>query len=164
MAEQWKNWTLIYSIFCLKGVLPEEYFRRWQTFALACKYLCQSVIPKTDLEIANGLILKFCKPMETLYGKHVITPNTHLHNHLKEVILDHGPVTSFWCFSFEHFNGILGSTTTNKRSVELQLMRQFLISRQLKTWISQNSTKTTSSTGAHLQVWLTLMLKNKSPL
>ncbi|KAK2551955.1 hypothetical protein P5673_026951 [Acropora cervicornis] len=59
-------------------------------------------------------------------------PNMHLHNHIKEVILDHGPVTSFWCYSFERFNGILGSTTTNKRSVELQLMRQFLTSRQLK--------------------------------
>ena len=70
--------------------------------------------------------------METLYGKHVITPNTHLYNHIKEVILDHGPVTSFWCYSFECFNRLLGSTTTNKRSVELQLMRQFLISRQLK--------------------------------
>ena len=90
------------------------------------------MISKTDLEIADGLILKFCKPVETLYGKHVIMPNMHLHNHLKEVILDHGPVTSFWCFSFERFNEILGSTTTNKRFVQLQLMRQFLISRQLK--------------------------------
>lgn len=99
---------------------------------LACKYLCQSVISGTDLDIADGLILKCCKSVETLYGKHVITPNMHLHNHLKEVILDHGPITSFWCFSFERFNGIMGSTTTNKRSVELQLMRKLLISRQLK--------------------------------
>ena len=51
---------------------------------------------------------------------------------LKEVILDHRPVTSFWCFSFERFNGILGSTTTNKRSVELQIMRKFLLTRFLK--------------------------------
>ena len=131
-AEQWKNWTLIYSIYCLKGILTEDHFRCWQTFVLACKYFCQSAISKTDLNIADGLILKFCKSVENLYGKHVITPNMHLHNHLKEVILDHGPVTSFWCFSFERFNGILGSTQTNKRSVELQLMRQFLMSRYLK--------------------------------
>lgn len=131
-AEQWKNWTLIYSIYCLKGILPDEHFKCWQTFVLACKYFCQSVISRTDLDIADGLILKFCKSVEALYGKHVITPNMHLHNHLKEVILDHGPVTSFWCFSFERFNGIMGSTTTNKRSVELQLMRKLLISRQLK--------------------------------
>ena len=58
----------------------------------------------------------------------------HLHNHLKDVILDHGPLTSFWCFSFERVNGILGSTTTNKRSVERQLMRKFLISRDLKNF------------------------------
>ena len=131
-AEQWKNWTLIYSIYCLKGILPDEHFKCWQTFVLACKYFCQSVVSRTDLDIADGLILKFCKSVEVLYGKHVITPNMHLHNHLKEVIMDHGPVTSFWCFSFERFNGILGSTTTNKRSVELQLMRKLLISRQLK--------------------------------
>ena len=131
-AEQWKNWTLIYSIYCLKGILQDEHFRCWQTFVLACRYLCQPVISKTDLDIADGLILKFCKAVESLYGKYVITPNMHLHNHLKEVILDHGPVTSFWCFSFERFNGIMGSTTTNKRSVELQLMRKLLISRQLK--------------------------------
>ena len=131
-AEQWKNWTLIYSIFCLQGILPEEHFRCWQTFVLACKYLCQSAITKTELDIADGLILKFCKSVETLYGKDAITPNMHLHNHLKEVILDHGPVTSFWCFSFERFNGILGSTTTNKRSIELQIMRKFILTRFLK--------------------------------
>lgn len=131
-AEQWKNWTLIYSIHCLKGILPEEHFRCWQTFVLACKYFCQTVITKTDLNIADGLILKFCKSAEALYGKSIVTPNMHLHNHLKEVILDHGPITSFWCFSFERFNGILGSAPTNKRSVELQLMRKFQISRHLK--------------------------------
>lgn len=131
-AEQWKHWTLIYSIYCLKGILPQEHFRCWQTFVLACKYLCQTVISKTDLEIVDGLLLKFCKSVETLYGKHTITPNMHLHNHLKEIILNHGPVTSFWCFSFERFNGLMGSTSTNKRSVELQLMRKLAISRQLR--------------------------------
>ena len=55
-----------------------------------------------------------------------------MHLHLKEVTIDHRPVTSFWFFSFERFNGILGSTTTEKGSVELQLMRKLLISRQLK--------------------------------
>ena len=121
-ADQWKNWTLLYSAYCLKDILPEEHFRCWQTFVLACRYLCQSLISYTDLDIAEGSILKFCKSVETLYGKHVITPNMHLHNLLKDVILDHWPLASFWCFSFERFNGILGSTTTNKRSVKQQLM------------------------------------------
>ena len=54
MAEQWKNWTVIYSIYCLKGILPDEHLKCWQTFVLACKYLCQSVISGTDLDIADG--------------------------------------------------------------------------------------------------------------
>ena len=26
-ASQWKNWTLIYSMFCLKDLLPESHLR-----------------------------------------------------------------------------------------------------------------------------------------
>ena len=29
MASQWKNWILIYSIFCLKDLLPETHLRCW---------------------------------------------------------------------------------------------------------------------------------------
>ncbi len=55
----------------------------------------------------------------------------HLHCHLKDVIRDFGPIHSFWCFSFERYNGILGSFTTNNRSIELQLMRKLTTQRFL---------------------------------
>jgi hypothetical protein len=102
------------------------------TFVLACKYMSQSVITTNDLQIADTLMVKFCKAVERIYGKEFITPNMHLHLHLKQVIIDHGPIPSFWCFSFERFNGILGSIKTNNRSVELQLMRKLLTSRQIE--------------------------------
>ena len=50
----------------------------------------------------------------------------HLHCHLRERVEDYGPVYSFWCSAFERYNGILGSTTTNNRSIGIQLMRKFL--------------------------------------
>ena len=37
IASQWKNWTLIYSMFFLKDLLPESHLRCWQTFVLACQ-------------------------------------------------------------------------------------------------------------------------------
>jgi len=43
-----------------------------------------------------------------MYGKH-ITPNMHIHSHLKDCILDYGPLHGFWLFAFEHFSGPLGS-------------------------------------------------------
>ena len=130
-AEQWKNWTLIYSMYALKGVIGETHLQCWQTFVLACKYLCRKTISHIDLQRADLLLLKFCKEVEKLYGKKAVTPNMHLHCHLKEIITDHGPIHSFWCFSFERYNGIMGSVFTNKRSLELQLMRKLTLSRFL---------------------------------
>ena len=55
----------------------------------------------------------------------------HLHCHLAECIREHGPVYSFWLFSFERYNGILGAIHTNNHSVEVQMMRKFIASKQL---------------------------------
>ena len=61
-----------------------------------------------------------------MYGKCIVTPNMHLHGHLKETLLDFGPVQEFWLFSFERYNGILGKQPTNNRVIEPQLMQRFL--------------------------------------
>ena len=59
--------------------------------------------------------------------------NMHLHCHLCECVLDYGPVYGFWCFSFERYNGILGSLHISNRQIEVQLMRKFLEQHQLGT-------------------------------
>jgi hypothetical protein len=56
----------------------------------------------------------------------------HLHTHLLDCILDYGPVYSFWLFSFERYNGILGEYCTNQRSVEIQLIRKFTSNQMIK--------------------------------
>lgn len=55
--------------------------------------------------------------------------NMHLHGHLRQCIEDYGAVYSFWCFSFERLNGILGSYPTNSHHISVQLMRRFLESK-----------------------------------
>lgn len=55
----------------------------------------------------------------------------HLHMHILNCIKDYGPIYSFWLFSFERYNGLLGNYRTNQRSVELQLMRMFLSDLQI---------------------------------
>ena len=76
--------------------------------------------------------MEFCKAFKELYGKDLVTLNIHLHGHLKECLLDYGPFHAFWCFSFERFNGILGSYHTNNHSIEIQLMRRFLMQAKVK--------------------------------
>ena len=105
-------------MFCLKDLLPETHLRCWQTFFLARQYLCTPVLSKTDIIKADLLFVKFGERFEKLYGEKVVTPNMHLHCHLKERVIDCRPVHAFWCFSFECFNGILGTMQVNGRSVE----------------------------------------------
>ena len=80
---------------------------------------------------ADGMLLKFCRDFQTLYGNKAVTPNMHFHCHLKDVIPDYGPMHSFWCFSFKRYNRIIGRIVSNNRSIELQLMRKIVTSRQL---------------------------------
>lgn len=125
-ADELKNWVLLFSLFALKDVLEENYLQGWRDFVLACRLLCSRVITEEDITLADLLLLRFCRSFERLYGHERVTPNMHLHGHLKECLMDYGPVYSFWLFSFERYNGILGSLPTNKRIIEKQLMRRFL--------------------------------------
>ena len=49
-----------------------------------------------------------------------------MHCHLHNCLLDYGPVYSFWCFSYERYNGILGNQPSSNREIEPQLMTRFL--------------------------------------
>ena len=63
--------------------------------------------PMNNLFLGSGK--HACKKFQDLYGPKAITPNMHLHTHLKQYILDYGPLHAFWCYPFEWYNGILGS-------------------------------------------------------
>lgn len=124
-ADQWKNWTLYFSIYCLKELLPDSELECWRHFVLSCRRLCQFCITSDDIKIADALLLRFCKRSVHLYGSDAATPNMHMHAHLAACIQEFGPAHSFWLFPFERYNGILEGQPTNNRSIELQLMRRF---------------------------------------
>ena len=125
-ADQYKNWVVLYSIPCLHGLLEKEHIECWRQFVLACRLLCKRAISKSNVTLADVLLLKFLQRVERVYGNDVVTPNMHMHLHLKDTLLDYGPVYGFWLFSYERYNGILEHQPTNNRSIEIQLMRRFL--------------------------------------
>ncbi len=125
-ADQFKNWVNLYSIVCLYGVIADDDLECWRHFSLACRILSQHTITKHDIDVADALLLQFCRRVQRMYGSDVITPNMHMHCHLKSVLLDYGPVFAFWLFSYERYNGILEHQPTSNRCIETQLMRRFL--------------------------------------
>ena len=77
--------------------------------------LCRCSITLQELDKADTLLMEFCEMFVLLYMycKENCTINMHLHGHLKECVLDFRTVYSFWLFSFEWMNGILGACYTN---------------------------------------------------
>ena len=126
-AEQWKNWVNYFSVFCLHGLLPPDHIECWRHFVLASRLLCKPTLSNDDVTLADALLLRFCQRFECLYGPELVTPNMHMHGHLADCIRDYGPLSSFWLFPFERYNGLLGQTPTNNRSIEVQIMRRFLL-------------------------------------
>ena len=125
-ADQFKNWTNIFSMMVVRDILPAEHLKCWGYFVQASRILCQMILTDAEIELADAFLLQFCRRAESLYGKNMITPNMHLHCHLKQSLLDYGPIHNFWLFSFERYNGILEHFPSNNRSIEIQLMQRFI--------------------------------------
>ena len=125
-ADQWKNWVIYYSLIALRGLLPSDVLECWRHFVLACRILCSHQITAEQVTLGDALLLHFCKRTERIFGWQHITPNMHMHCHLRSCILDYGPLHGFWLYAFERYNGILGAMPNNNKSIEVQLMRRFL--------------------------------------
>ena len=105
-ADQFKNWITIFSIPSLFGILEGEHFECWRHFVLACRILCKRSLSLTDISLADALLMKFCKRVQRIYGESKVTPNMHLHAHLRNAYLITVPLMSFGYF---HSRGIMAS-------------------------------------------------------
>ena len=77
-------------------------------FVRVCVILMTRIIENDALNEAHSQLLMVAQLVEDKYGPEMITPNIHLSLHLAECCRDYGPIYSFWCYSFERMNGILG--------------------------------------------------------
>ena len=125
-ADQFKNWINLFSLIALREIIVGEDLEVWRHLVLSCRILSSKCITKDELSVADALLLHFCQHVERLYGRSSITPNMHMHAHIKECIKDYGPPHAFWAFAFERYNGILGDQPNNNRSVEFQLAKRFV--------------------------------------
>lgn len=130
-AEQWMIWTIVYSPFALKDILPSRHYEMWCTFSKSCSLLCRPFIHHTELKKADELMIQFCNSFENIFGKSCVSPNMHLHGHLRKCIEDVGPVFSFWCYSFERYNGLLESFKKSWHAPEIQIMEKFSLMQTL---------------------------------
>lgn len=107
-ADQWKSFIMIYATPIMWDLLDDVDREILANFVRACYLLVSRIVDESKLSEAHSRLLAVAKLIEDHYGPEVITPNIHLSLHIAQCCRDYGPLCSFWCFSFERMNGILG--------------------------------------------------------
>lgn len=125
-ANEWKVWTLVYSMFVLEGILPEKHLKIWCDFVIACHLICRSCVTVTQIKLASSKFRAFGERVAKVYGTNVVTPNMHKHMHLEQCQLDYGSIYVFWLMAFERYNGVLSDIPTNHHNIEVKIMQFFL--------------------------------------
>lgn len=108
-ADMWKTFMLIFAIPITWSFLGYIDRKILAYFVRACKILTNRELQKNMLNEAFTRLIEMNKLIEQKYGQEKISPNLHLCLHICECALDYGPLSSFWCYSFERMNGILGT-------------------------------------------------------
>ncbi|GBB91770.1 hypothetical protein RclHR1_19140004 [Rhizophagus clarus] len=119
----WKTFILIFAIPITWSFLGEIDQKILAYFVCACKVLTSRALQKSELDKAFTKLLEMNKLIEKKYRQEKISPNLHLCLHICECAFDYEPLSSFWCFSFERMNGILGSYKNSKRNIETELIK-----------------------------------------
>ena len=78
------------------------------------------------MDEADRYLTDFCCGLQAYFGPEVCTINMHMHLHLRQCLLDYGPIYGFWCFPYERYNGKLGDYATNRKGIEMQIAKKFL--------------------------------------
>jgi hypothetical protein len=116
-ADQWKTFILIYAIPLLWNLLNESDRKILGNFVRACSLLVSRILDNDMLNEAHERLLKVAILIEKDYGPEMISPNIHLSLHLAECCKDYDPLYSFWCYSFESMNEILGIFSNNENLI-----------------------------------------------
>ena len=121
-ASELRTFLLFYSIPCLYGILPEQYFQHYILLVEAIYLLLQDSISLDDLTKAAALLKHFCVRMKELYAERYETFNVHCLLHLTERVFDLGPLWTHSCFCFEDFNGELRTLFHGTQGIEEQIV------------------------------------------
>ena len=117
---------MIYATPIMWDLLEDADQQILANFVKACFLLITRIIDNNALDEAHSRLLKVARLVEENYGAEFITPNIHLSLHFAECCRDYGPIYSFWCYSFERMNGILG---------KLMLLIECCLKKKLINWL-----------------------------
>ncbi|KIJ09289.1 hypothetical protein PAXINDRAFT_87673 [Paxillus involutus ATCC 200175] len=113
----------------------------------ALKIFCGSSVKVNMLPHAEALLRDYLLNYKELYGLGAMKPNFHWAVHLRQQILDYGPVYNFWAFLSERLNKVLKGSNSNNwigGQIEISMMREFARGSQIDS-LARGASATTIS-------------------
>lgn len=131
-ASEWKNMLLYYSLPCLQGLLPNNYFKHWSLLVFSVHKFLADRITEENFKDAEKALRKFVFEMETLYGKEHMKFNVHLLLHIPKSVKLFGAIWAWSAFPFESYNRVLRNMIYNSQFVTMQVCNSYLRLQQTK--------------------------------
>ena len=93
-ADQWKTGVLYFSLFALHDLLDSDVLECWRHFVQACRVITAKhiIIFIINIQLSDAHHKQFYMKMQRLFERQSITPNMHMHCHLRSCVLDFGPL------------------------------------------------------------------------
>lgn len=122
-ASEWRSFLFLYSLPCLYGILPDEYFQHYLLLVEAMFILLSASISVSELSRAKNLLRYFCVKIKPLYGARYESSNMHLLLHLVDKVKYIGPLWTTSLFYFEDSNGELRRHFRGTQGVASQIIQ-----------------------------------------
>lgn len=121
----------------MKGVLDDEYYQHYALLVGGIVLLSGRSISPEQLELAGSLLIHFVEMFDAHYGSWYVLMNQHMLLHLKESVLNHGPLWSSSLFVFEDWNGDISNYFHGTQNIAGQIMTAVTSQQQLPELIKE---------------------------
>lgn len=139
-ASEFRNFLLYYSVPCLRGILPTEYYNHLLFLVHGIYTLLKGSISIEELTTAHISVSTFHKQFQDLYGLRNMRYNLHLLNHIAQCVLDWGPLWANSAFGYEDGNRMRMKLFHGTQGVSVQITSYFSLLQQIpKFFTSVNS-------------------------
>ncbi|XP_037504319.2 uncharacterized protein LOC119379180 [Rhipicephalus sanguineus] len=126
-AVEWQQWLLWFSVPCLHGILPTDYFKHFTLLVKGVSLLLMDSVSSMDVSESASLLAKFVVGVQFLYGEKEMTFNVHQLLHLPKSVTLQGPLWSHSCFVFESNIGHVKELVTSAKGVPIQIVERLLM-------------------------------------
>ncbi|XP_072145749.1 uncharacterized protein [Dermacentor andersoni] len=141
-ASEWQQWLLYFSLPCLEGLLPAQFFKHFSLLVQGIALLLQGTVSKDNITTSTNCLVRFVVDVQFLYGENHMTNNVHQLLHIPKSVVLQGPLWAHSCFSFESHIGHLKELVMSAKGVPIQIVESNMMASNYKRLSAQASPHT----------------------